>query len=121
MPIIINTEARLHTVAHHCNLKPGTNQVDASAWAEAKKIKVVRSLLASGVLVEKDVESLKDTLKDVRPDEAIKLVKTTLDLALLEKWYDAESRRHVKEAIEKQLNMLTNAAKQAAEEATKKS
>lgn len=113
--LIINTQPRLYNIANLCDLKPGANEVDAAVWSEAKKIRVVQILVDTGVLVEQSIT----TLKDAKPEDAIKLVKETLDTALLGKWLDAETRRRVKDAINEQLAMLAGAAKAAADEAAK--
>jgi hypothetical protein len=121
MAIVVNKEPRLYSLGPFGDLQPGTNEISDKAWAEAKKIVVVAGLISSGVLVEKNVESLKDSLKDIKPDEAVLLVKDTLNVALLQKWSDAEPRRKVKDAINEQIAMLVGAAKQAAEEDAKHS
>lgn len=115
--IILNNEPRLIQIASFCTLKPGANEVAAEKWAECKKLRLVQHYIEKGKkneggLVEKEVE----TLKDLKPVEAIRTVKETYDPALLTKWKQDESRARVVEAIDAQIASMTEASKKAADE-----
>lgn len=52
---------------------------------------------------DENMEQAADVLKSLNTKESVKLVKETLDLALLEKWKSKEDRSGVKKAIEDQI------------------
>lgn len=87
-------------------LLPGVNEVDPVEWAKAELIPVVQHLIKDGTLVPKREQSAAD-LSGMKATEATKLVENTFDKALLEKWFDGETRKGVLEAIEAQIDQIT--------------
>lgn len=111
--LIRNTTARIYGTklgGDVIALKPGVNDVAPATWAELKKIAVISHSIAEGHLVEVDAPEAKapavETLKNFKPDEAIRLVKTTVDRELLERWIDTENRKRVLDALEAQLDAV---------------
>lgn len=144
--LVENTKPRLVHLSGTKALKPGVNHVVEADWAKAKKLPLIKTLLASGELVEAGAdpeveseapaapvappaEALPLNKREVAPEgakalegknagEAIDLVSRTLDRSLLEAWFVEEKRVTVLAAIEKQLDKLqpTEADIQAAKE-----
>lgn len=80
-------------------LMPGTNEVDAALWKEAKKIKVVRHKLED----EEFLEMTGTTLADLKGTKAKEVIRDTFDRDLLKKWLDMEKRPGIQAAIQEQL------------------
>ena len=108
--IIINHENRLHHIGDFVKLGPGVNTVDPEKWVEAKKIKTIRYYVSEGILEERHENSL----KEMKPDAAIKLVKMTVDMAVLDKWTGTSGVKRVEDAVKAQKTMLKNASEEAA-------
>lgn len=111
--LIRNTTARIfatHLEKKLIALKPGVNDVDPNTWKALKALPVIGHALSEGELVEVGVPEAKapsvESLKGFKPDDAIKLVKTTVDRELLERWIDGESRKKVLDALEAQLDAV---------------
>lgn len=137
---IENTQPRVYSIGDGLVLNPGINAtVDKKAWEEAKKIEVVKILIAEGKLAEitpKEAEKrgtpegAGDTglggaqgqgsapairLTDLKPAEATDMVKKTFDRAVLQAWEKEEKlAASVKSAIEKQYELLQLAGGDAA-------
>lgn len=120
---IQNTEPRLHTLCvimrqpeeerakgkgdkrENIQLQPGINPVEKALWEEAKKVKTVRCLLDEGRLVERG-PTADGTLKDIQEAQAIKLIKETFAIKLLQGWLLEEKRPNVKKAVQQQLDTI---------------
>jgi hypothetical protein len=113
--IIVNKEARLHHIGDLLSLMPGTNEVDPAVWAKCKEIAVTRHHVEAGTLVERAESSL----KDFKPEQAIKLVNETVDVALLERWLGTVTNRRVTDAIHARRALLIDAGEKAAAERSK--
>lgn len=111
MKAIRNNEARLVTIGGDpaIVLMPGENMVEDQAWDKAKKIAVVRHMLAA-----KQIEEVRtiaaatpaEALSKLSPAQAAKLVGETNDLALLGEWQKVERRAPVVEAIKAQIEIV---------------
>ncbi len=87
-------------------LLPGANEVDEAEWAKAEKIPAIQHMIKEGLLKPQRDVSAAD-LSKLKASDAIDLVNKTVDKALLESWFDAETRKGVLEAIEAQLDEIT--------------
>lgn len=128
MIIVENKKPKLTHLAPGVTLRPGVNVLkttkEEEAWASYSKTKVGKAKLESDSLVVVDSTVLASPDDDDEPGsllagyaekEALRLVKATLDAALLEQWAAEESREKVASAIAKQLEKLavTEADKKA--------
>lgn len=116
---ILSSEARVHTIAYAYGssaaghnvkpltfrLLPGLNEVNADAWAQAKKLVVVQHYVRTGAF--KEVVTKAAGLRGLSAEEAIDMVKQTLDRSLLKEWKGAETREAVISAIELQIDEVT--------------
>ena len=85
-------------------LSPGSNQVDAKEFeASTKKSPVWAKWIEDGDVT---VHGEGKGIADMKPTEAIVVVKDTLSVAQLEAWSAEETRADVKKAIAKQLKEL---------------
>lgn len=121
---IHNTKPRLTTIVSRkgtLRLMPGVNEVSQETWDKVKDHPHLKRLLAAGhVAVPKPVggegaTTVKSDGGEVRPadglagfsnKEAMRLIGETVDQALLSKWLETETRRNVREAIDKQIEKL---------------
>lgn len=88
-------------------LLPGVNEVDPKAWEAFISNPAQRFLLESGELeVVEEAKTLADLAK-LSVKEAIAMVKETFRKDLLDRWAEAEERKTVLDAIEKQYDALT--------------
>jgi hypothetical protein len=87
-------------------LVPGNNEIDAEAWAKAKKLKIVQANLESGAWVEAGA-----SMREAADEVSIGLVHETLDRRLLMKWKGTERRPTVVAAINHQLEQTDPANK----------
>lgn len=92
-------------------LVPGVNNLnnsEAKAFKEASKLPLNEHLIALGDIVVPDDFS-KGSIADVQPyQNAVKLVKDTYDLSVLEQFKEEESRESVKKAIDEQIEAIKN-------------
>lgn len=92
-------------------LVPGVsslNSSDAKAFKEASKLPLNQHLIDSGDIVVPDDFS-KGSIVDVQPyQNAVKLVKDTYDLNVLEQFKEEENRESVKKAIDEQIKAIKN-------------
>ena len=95
---------------------PGINRLDDDIWPEVKKNPEVQRLIRENqlkVVREKDEDkSIADKkgvakeLAGLEAEEAVRLVKMTYNMGLLEEWADAETRNKVRRACEAQIASL---------------
>lgn len=116
---ILNNEARVHTIGYGyartaggagkkamtIRLLPGLNEVNAQAWEEAKKLKVVAWHVKKGNFQE--VVTKAAGLRGMSSDDAIDLIGKTLDRELLRKWKSEETREAVITALELQIDEVS--------------
>lgn len=107
----------MHNVAGLFILKPGVNEVEASKVEAALKNPVIKWYVEQGLIVLGDGPA-PETLEKLKPAEAVALVKKTVDKELLERWFDAEKRKPVLEAIEAQIDAITPKQPQKSQTAT---
>lgn len=82
------------------NLKPGLNKLSVADWETAKKQKMTGVRLNEGHLVE--VAEI-DSLRNIDPDEARKLISGIVDKSQLLEWKDVDHRKEVQKAIDARL------------------
>lgn len=113
---------------HGMILIPGVNNVDAKKWADARNHPIIKAKLEDGSELE-ELEDIKvalknyktpqidasgaekielgqdaiDMLKNLKQNDAKKLVSETLNLGLLEEWSEVEGRPQVKAALKAQI------------------
>jgi hypothetical protein len=87
-------------------LKPGMNEVPEDLWEKAQKIELVRIMVEEEILKPGEGPAPVD-LSTLKPAAAVTLVKKTVDRVLLERWFDAEKRKPVLEAIQAQVEAIT--------------
>lgn len=103
-------------------LIPGPNKVDARKWALVRQHPIVAHKINEGEIVEEtDLEEAIDAqdsggeaveafterhLQTLKQPQALALVKETVSIPLLEAWQRHETRKPVKGAITKQINLL---------------
>lgn len=107
--IIVNHEARLHTVGGELPLRPGTNVVDLEQWTRLRQLDLIkRHYLARGLLEEKAQVASEDEspLVTLKPEQAIELVGVTYDEVLLDRWRAQEKRAVVLAEIGQQVDRL---------------
>lgn len=92
-------------------LLPGVNEIDKATWDACVGNPARRHQLAEGEL--EVIEDEQKSIVDMKPAEAIAIVKATVKAELLETWAAEESRKTVLDAIEKQLEAVALAAKKA--------
>lgn len=122
--VILNTTARMIGIGagpakkgeaeSHPMIKlpPGATPVDSTHWAAAKTNKSVAAMLKRGELEEGDeVDGDGESLADIKPAAAIKLVKACLDMKRLRAWLAEETRPPVAAVIQGQIDMIDAKAK----------
>jgi hypothetical protein len=103
--IVVNKEARIIHVGEGVVLMPGVNSPDAEAWATAKEqLPVIQYMLDDGALEEKALDV--DQIGKLSPRAALKLVRDTVDEELLRRMRNADKRREVLDAIDKQIEAV---------------
>lgn len=106
MQVVKNNDVTIHYLGGACRLLPGTNEVDDLAWADAKKLAVVKHHIEAGLFEE--VRTVEGQVGDVSAidglstKDAVKIVEETFDAALLDQW-KLDKRRAVRQAAEKQI------------------
>lgn len=118
MPIVHNKRAQIFG-NHLMTLIPGVNEVDGKVWEEFRKSPAIKHYIAEGEIEEMELVAGKDNVAGSAPfdltalnqKDAVGLVKATFDKALLERWAEAESRKGVLDALEKQMDALKLAPK----------
>jgi hypothetical protein len=95
-----------HNVADLFVLKPGANEIEAEQIEKALEIDVFRWYVAEGIVVL-GKEPAPQALAKLKPADAAELVKRTVDRELLERWYNAEKRKPVQDALIAQLEAIT--------------
>lgn len=117
---VMNNQPKVHTIgyAYHgvaggagthtksFRLLPGLNEVNADAWAAAKKLPVVAHLVKTRAFVEVQLKADAGIAK-LSASDAIGIVKATLDREKLQEWLRAESRDPVKNALEDQIDKVS--------------
>jgi len=93
------------------SLRPGNNDVSPSDWAILKEQFLIKHMLEADELIEPSsahpaAAPKVQNLAAFNEKEAIREVKNTADVSLLETWYVAEKRKKVAAAIEAQLKTL---------------
>lgn len=93
------------------SLRPGNNEVRPEDWEIMKTQKKVAGMLEEDLLIEPAASSPAaapkvQSLEGFKEKEAIREVKATADVKLLETWYVGEKRKKVLLAIEAQLKAL---------------
>jgi len=90
-------------------IKPGSNDIDAAHWQQVRDLPVMKHYLALGKnegLVEGETSESDCGLADMRPGEAARKVKDTLDLAKLREWEATETRPPVLGEIKVKIKKL---------------
>lgn len=87
-------------------LVPGANRVDSKAWEACRGVPRVKKLIEDGIVAEESGATV-ESLDGMKPAEAKKLIKNTIDLEVLEIWKLNEKRADVVKAIEAQIDALT--------------
>jgi hypothetical protein len=100
------TRPNLMNVADLFVLKPGINEVPEDLWQKAQKVELVRLMVDEDILKPGEGPAPVD-LSTLKPAAAVTLVKKTVDRELLERWFDAEKRKPVLEAIQAQVEAIT--------------
>ncbi len=110
--IIKYNAANIFQASDKVKLLPGVNaNIAAKDWDACVDHPIVKILIDEGkieVLASKDDTDAVDLLKGHTPAKAIELVKATVDKAVLEKMLAAETRKAVKDVIQKQLKDLAD-------------
>ena len=91
-------------------LKPGANVVSPEVAGLIKAHPSIKIELEKGnmeIVGEHEAGGEVKILKDLKPKEAIDIVKKTTDVALLEGWKVEEKRKAVADAIDEQLAELS--------------
>ncbi len=118
-------------------LVPGINQIDDKVWAIAKETFAIKHLLKTGEIVDETPEALAQSpakvvaraplsepgepvvveeeaplpsMRDVPADQAVSLIRKTLDVKLLDRWESEDNRQKVLTAISKQRAKIEAAA-----------
>jgi hypothetical protein len=90
-------------------IKPGSNDIDAATWEQVRGLPVIKHYLGKGKdegLIEGETSESDGGLADMRPGEAARKVKDTLDLAKLREWEAAETRPPVLGEIKAKIKKL---------------
>lgn len=82
------------------NLKPGLNRVLIADWEVAKKQQMVQLRIDEGII--REVASI-NSLRDVSPDEARKLIAGIVDEDQLLEWKEVDKRRDIQKAIDQRI------------------
>lgn len=119
--LLENTRPRVFRIAS-LTLFPGVNEVEPTAWDKVAKHYAVKESFNEGHLRWVPGGSPEDAprkadkaaggpypLKKMSPTDAINVVKKTTSVGTLEQWLEAESRKPVTSAIEKQLAEIKKA------------
>lgn len=101
LPSIIGTKLDEDFV----RLLPGVNELTEKQWKAFDGLPVIHFHLGEGniELIQAKAEA---KLSDMNAKEAAKLVASTVDKGLLERWASDESRKVVLDAIEKQMDAI---------------
>lgn len=83
-------------------LVPGTNDVDDEDWKA-----ITEHTLYEVLLKEEQLEELEGGIEKLKVPQALDVIRDTADVKTLERMYEKDSRRTVREAIEKQIERLT--------------
>ncbi len=89
--------------AQALRIMPGINRVERAPWDAVKASKMVAGMLARDELVEL---LDKGEITGITVTRAVRVVKGTLDKALLRQWHTEDSRQPVRAAIAEQLKLL---------------
>lgn len=90
-------------------LVPGLNRdVDPELWSRAKQLKEITNRLAMRVIEEiTELEEIPDTstteITTLSVDKVQQVVELTHDLNLLDKWFEADKRVRVRNAIQRRI------------------
>lgn len=90
-------------------MKPGVNDVPGQFWEQFETHPTVKVWMDEGkleVLTEDEKAPVEKVLAGLKPADAVKVVKDTLDAGLLEAWLKTEKRPAVVKAMKKQLEVL---------------
>lgn len=93
-------------------LIPGTNELNLK---EFDSLQTSLSNPLNKVIFDKNIEIVEskggnaaETIASLNANDAIKLINDSFDIALLEKWLNAEKRKAVKSAIENKIDEIKN-------------
>lgn len=101
-------------------LKPGVNEVDPAVWEKVREHPALRKRINQGlieVLSQGDESTHGAELRALRPNEARRLVRETIDVDVLTKWHEVEDRDNVLEQIEKQMAKVVKTVDEAENDA----
>lgn len=105
---------------HLGSLKPGVNEMEEKVWLELAKTPVVKHHVAEGEIEVLELPRASPdspvAIADLNVKEAVSLVKATFDKELLNRWAEAESRKQVLDALEKQFDAIDLKKKEQGEE-----
>jgi len=91
-------------------LLPGANTVAKEIWLKMKNHPVIIAQMGDGILKVETEISEENGLKDLSPMDAINLIKSTIDVSLLESWQKLDKRKPVLSVITEQLKALSEPA-----------
>jgi hypothetical protein len=84
-------------------LLPGVNEIEKKEWENFGKHPLVSAHVGEGNLI---IHEGTTTLKDMKLNEAKRVIEGTFDLHLLEKWSGQDKRAAVLTAIQKQMKKV---------------
>lgn len=90
-------------------MKPGVNDVPGQFWEQVETHPTVKVWMDEGkleVLTEDAKTPVEKVLVGLKPADAVKVVKDTLDSGMLEAWMKTEKRPAVVKALKKQHELL---------------
>ncbi len=93
-------------------LKPGVNSIDSEVWLAMKNIANIKDKLENGILKvaleggEAEVVSSTESLDSLHYTQANKIIKSTFDIELLNKWRNNETRTAVLKSLDMQLKTM---------------
>ncbi|CAM4012432.1 hypothetical protein [Mesobacillus zeae] len=107
--MLVHNKGKYVRHAEEVMLVPGANQVESSDFERFSSHPLMKKLIDDGEII------LQKRLKDMKPDDAIDLVKDTFSLAVLEEMKTVEKRKAVLEAIDSQAVVIQGKADESEE------
>lgn len=105
---------------HLGSLKPGVNEIEEKIWKELELTVAIKHEIAEGNIEVMEIAKASPdapiAIKDLNVKEAVALVKSTFDTAILNRWAEEETRKQVLDALEKQYDAVAVKSKKQEEE-----
>jgi hypothetical protein len=89
-------------------LMPGVNELEKKIWGEVEKHPLVQVHIGEGTLI---VHKGDATLKEMKINDAKRVIEGTFDLHLLEKWAGQDTRAGIQTAIKAQMKRVNESVK----------